>query len=68
MQENEVKEDLKLEEVMDKLEEKIRLLEEGNFGLEESYKIFTEGMELVKTGNSTIDRVEKELKILIEDE
>ena len=49
-------------------EKKEDRLENEPLSLEESYKVFSEGMELVKQGNSTIDRVEKELKVLMDGE
>ncbi|MCR4605292.1 MAG: exodeoxyribonuclease VII small subunit [Eubacterium sp.] len=57
-----------LDEIMRELEAKVTRLENEPLSLEESYKEFSEGMELVKQGNATIDRVEKELKILMDDE
>ena len=57
-----------LDEIMKELEKKVDRLENEPLSLEESYKVFSEGMELVKQGNSTIDRVEKELKVLMDGE
>ncbi len=57
-----------LDEIMKELEKKVDRLENEPLSLEESYKVFSEGMDLVKQGNSTIDRVEKELKVLMDGE
>ena len=57
-----------LDEIMKELEKKVDRLENEPLSLEESYKVFSEGMEFVKQGNSTIDRVEKELKVLMDGE
>ena len=57
-----------LDEIMKELEKIVDRLENEPLSLEESYKVFSEGMELVKQGNSTIDRVEKELKVLMDGE
>ena len=57
-----------LDEIMKELEKKVDRLENETLSLEESYKVFSEGMDLVKQGNSTIDRVEKELKVLMDGE
>ncbi len=57
-----------LDEIMKELEKKVDRLENEPLSLEESYKVFSEGMELVKQGNATIDRVEKELKVLMDGE
>ena len=57
-----------LDEIMKELEKRVDRLENEPLSLEESYKVFSEGRELVKQGNSTIDRVEKELKVLMDGE
>ena len=50
-----------LEQLFEKLEESISQLERDDISLEDSFKIYKEGMKLVQTCNSSIDRVEKEV-------
>ncbi len=50
-----------LEQLFEKLEESIGQLERDDISLEDSFKIYKEGMKLVQTCNSRIDRVEKEV-------
>ena len=50
-----------LEQLFEKLEESISQLERDDISLEDSFKIYKEGMTLVQTCNSRIDRVEKEV-------
>ena len=50
-----------LEQVFDKLEEPIGKLEQEDIPLEESFKLYKEGMKLIKSCNDRIDKVEKEV-------
>ncbi len=50
-----------LEQLFEKLEESISQLERDDISLEDSFKIYKEGMKLVQTCNSKIDKVEKEV-------
>lgn len=50
-----------LEQLFEKLEESISQLERDDISLDDSFKIYKEGMKLVQTCNSRIDRVEKEV-------
>ena len=50
-----------LEQLFEKLEASISQLERDDISLEDSFKIYKEGMKLVQTCNSRIDRVEKEV-------
>ena len=50
-----------LEQVFDKLEETIGKLEQEDIPLEESFKLYKEGMKLIKSCNDSIDKVEKEV-------
>lgn len=58
----------KLEEIMTELGEIVNHLENDNMSLEESYQYFSKGMKLVMEGNQSIDKVEKEMKVLTEGE
>ena len=50
-----------LEQLFEKLEESISQLERYDISMEDSFKIYKEGMKLVQTCNSKIDKVEKEV-------
>ena len=62
----EMKEDkeLTLEEGIAAVEDTLSRLEEGGLSLEESFKLYKKGMELVKACGEKIDRVEKQILIL----
>ncbi len=55
---------LTLEESFEKLDEVISRMESGNISLEESFKLYNEGIKLVKNCNSQLDRVEKQIVII----
>ncbi len=59
---------LTLEESFEKLEEVISRMESGNISLEESFKLYNEGIKLVKNCNSQLDKVEKQIVIINGDE
>jgi len=59
------KKTLTFEEAMDRLEEIVSSLESGEFALEESLKLFEEGVKLVKQCNSKLESVEGAVKKLI---
>ena len=50
-----------LEQTFERLEDLIGKLEQEDISLEESFKLYKEGMKLVKSCNDRIDKVEKEL-------
>ncbi len=60
MQENEKKEST-LEENFSALENVIKNLEDREISLEDSFKEYQKGMELIKRCSETIDRVEKKM-------
>lgn len=66
MQEADSKE-LNLEEAFEQLEETVAALEQEDISLEESFRIYKNGMELLKKCNQAIDQVEKKVLILNED-
>ena len=43
------------------MEKSIEMLEDADISLEDSFKVYKEGMKLVQTCNSKIDKVEKEV-------
>ena len=53
--------EMTLEQAFEKLEESIEALEQEDISLEESFKIYREGMKLIQTCNEKIDKVEKEV-------
>ena len=50
-----------LDQSFEKLEEMIGKLEQEDISLEESFKLYNEGMKLIKSCNDKIDKVEKEV-------
>lgn len=50
-----------LDQSFEKLEEMIGKLEQEDIPLEESFKLYKEGMKLIKSCNDKIDKVEKEV-------
>ncbi|MBR1477078.1 MAG: exodeoxyribonuclease VII small subunit [Lachnospiraceae bacterium] len=61
------KEKLTLEENFEKLDELIEKLEDEDITLEDSFKAYSEGMNILKTCTEEIDRVEKEVMKLSAD-
>ena len=57
-------EDKTLEEVFGQLDEIVEKLEESNASLEDSFKLYHQGMELLKICNDKIDTVEKKMMVL----
>lgn len=62
--ETETKDERTLEEVFSELDRVIKTMEQGDLSLEESFSRYREGMELLKTCNEKIDKVEKKMLIL----
>lgn len=56
----------KLEENFKKLEELIETMENDELSLEESFKMYEQGMKILAACNKDIDKVEKKLIILKE--
>jgi exodeoxyribonuclease VII small subunit len=56
-----------LEENFERLEETLALLEEENISLEDAFRAYSAGMEILKTCNEQIDRVEKQVLMLSAD-
>lgn len=57
-----------LEDKMEQLEQVLEQLEQESLGLEDSFDLYQKGMELVKQCNQSIDRVEKKLLTIQEEE
>ena len=56
-----------LENAFLELQETLNKLEDENISLEDSFKLYKEGMDLVKKCNDSIDKVEKQVLVLEED-
>lgn len=59
--------DKSLEEVFESLDQVMGELESDGVSLEDSFRLYNQGMELLKVCNDKIDKVEKQIKILDED-
>jgi exodeoxyribonuclease VII small subunit len=57
----------KFEEAMERLEQIVRDLEEGDLTLEASLKAFEEGMALIKFCSDKLEEAEKKVTLLIRD-
>ncbi len=55
------------EEIVKRLEKIADLLESGQPELEESLRLFEEGVLLAKRGNKELDAAERRLEVLLED-
>ena len=55
----ETKKEISLEESFEKLDEMLNELESPDISLEESFRVYQEGMKLLRQCNETIDIVEK---------
>lgn len=55
---------LTLEEKFTKLEETARMLEQEDISLAESFRLYKDGMELLKQCNAEIEQVEKQVLLL----
>ena len=58
------KKSVKFEAAMDRLEQCVERLEDGKVGLEESLKIYEEGMKLVKTLTGKMEDFERSIEII----
>ena len=61
-------EGITFEDAMKRLEELVEKLGEGNLSLEDSLKMFQEGMELCKVCNTKLDEAEYKVEKLMEEE
>ena len=57
----------RFEDAMNKLEKIVGKLEEGDVSLEESLKLFEEGVRLSRFCNQKLDEAEKRVEILLKD-
>ena len=61
------KNEFDLEKAFDQLEKAVEALEQEDISLEESFRVYKNGMELLKQCNQAIDRLEKQVLVLNED-
>jgi len=59
------KKKLSFEESMARLEQIVRVLEQGNAPLEESLKLFQEGTDLVRSCGKLLDEAELQIKTVL---
>lgn len=59
------KKEISFENAMERLEEIANLLENGDFSLEESLKLYEEGIKLINICNSKLEKVESSIKIIL---
>ena len=59
--------ELTLEEAFGRLDELVERLEDRDVSLEESFQIYKEGMDLLKSCNEKIDTVEKKMQQIYAD-
>ena len=53
-----------LEQSFEKIEQIIGNLENGDVSLEDSFKLYNEGMKLIQNCNQQLDKVEKKIVVL----
>lgn len=53
-----------LEQSFEKLEQIIGNLENGDVSLEDSFKLYNEGMKMIQNCNQQLDKVEKKIVVL----
>lgn len=59
---------MQFEEAMDKLEQIVSQLENGDVSLEKAIELFQEGMKLSQLCSQKLEQVEKKIEVLIEAE
>lgn len=57
-------EGLSVEECFDRLEEILGEMENGKTGLEESFRLYEEGIRLLKQAEESVDKVEQKIRVL----
>jgi len=64
----ELKKELKFEDALKRLEEIVAKLETGNLPLEESLKLFEEGVTLVRFSNEKLTEAQQKVALLLKDQ
>lgn len=62
------KDDMTFESALVRLEEILKILENGTAPLDESLGIFEEGVKLIKLCNGKLDKAEQKIKILVKNQ
>lgn len=62
------KDKLTIEESLERIDNILEQMESEETGLEDTFKLYEQGLKLIKDAESNIDKVEKQLKILSEEE
>ncbi len=57
----------RFEDILEKLDSTVDRLESGDQPLEESFKIFKQGVDLVKKGNARLGEMEQKVELLLKD-
>ncbi|SMO40190.1 exodeoxyribonuclease VII small subunit [Melghirimyces algeriensis] len=60
-----ISEELSFEEAMERLEEVVNNLESGNVPLEESIRLFEEGMKLSRYCGTKLEKLEQQVELLV---
>ncbi|MFZ1060601.1 MAG: exodeoxyribonuclease VII small subunit [Candidatus Rokubacteria bacterium RIFCSPLOWO2_02_FULL_68_19] len=60
--------DLKFEDALARLEEIVQTLESGNLPLDESLKVFEEGIRLARSCAKYLEEAERKIELLTKDE
>lgn len=60
--------EIKFEEALKRLEQIVHQLEEGSLGLDDSLKIFEEGIKLTHLCNKKLTKSEKKIQVLMKSE
>lgn len=60
-------EDLKFEQAMARLEEIVRLLEQGDSTLNEALALFEEGVKLARFCHDQLDKAEAKIEIMVKE-
>ena len=63
-----VKKKLSIEESLERIDNILEKMESEDTGLEETFKLYEQGLKLIKDAESNIDKVEKQIRILDEEE
>ena len=61
------KNNLTFEGALARLEQIVKMLEQGNSSLEESLQLYEEGVMLVRFCNDSLDNAEKKIRMLVSD-
>ena len=61
------KENITFESAIARLDEIVKLLEKGNSSLDDSLKLYEEGISLIRFCNNALDNAENKIKILTDD-